>query len=148
MLKQVISAAAIAVFSGGLALAQTAGTTTGTSGSDGSAAGSSGFSSWDQTTRDAFFNNGQLRSETEVRSGWDALDAEQQAQIKTECQNMSASAGGTAGTQQQAGTNADSGGAVSNDTTASTTTDSAAGASGAMPDTMAMQQFCQQVGSF
>jgi hypothetical protein len=175
MIKRLLSTAAAVIFTSGVALAQTTSGGTGAGGTAGAgtmgAGGMSGFSSWDQTTRDAFFSGGSLRSETELQAGWDALDTAQQDQIRADCQAMSANAGGSGTTQTQAGASTTTGtgagatsgsgaGSTSSDTTASTTTGtgtgatagsgSATGATGTedMPDMAAMQQFCTHVQSF
>jgi len=119
MFNKLMTASAIVLVSGGLAMAQTSGTST-TTGAAGGGSEAAGFQ-WDQSSQDAFFNDGSLRGDEEVRSAFDALDTEQQAQLRSDCQQY-ASAGGTTGT----GT---TGGATTG--TGTTSTDSASGGTAA-----------------
>lgn len=154
MMRKLFSATAIVLFSSAMAFAQ--------SDTGASATMSGGIESWDQTTRDAFFGEGNtLRSETEIQSGWQSLDSTQQAQIRADCQSMRADAAGetptedTAGTSTTTETSPDITGSVTTDsTTTAPTTDSdvtaGADATGdmALPDMASVQQLCDQIESF
>lgn len=160
MKRSLLTATVLLMASSGLAFAQSA--PAGTA-SDSTAA----FSSWDQTTRDAFFSDDNaLRSSDELRSGWESLDAEKQAQIRADCSSLQASAGGAVTGSDTSGGMAAAPEGTSSETTASTTMDSTSSSGGAsmgsdsaaaggeasvgadMPDQASLQQLCDEIQSF
>lgn len=100
--------------------------------------------SWDASISDAFFVNvteGTLRSEEEIRTNWGGLSAEQQAQVRADCDTMTTTA--------SIGTN--TAGVDSNPTTSGTSGAGVAGpnlAGGSAPGTQlhAMNDLCDMVG--
>jgi predicted Fe-S protein YdhL (DUF1289 family) len=100
---------------------------------------------WEGPIADAFFDDvdaGTLRTDDELRSNWQNLTDEQQAQVRAHCLTVDTAAAApadtdtTAATTPSAGTDAGTtaattpGTSADTDTTASTTTPGAAGASG------------------
>lgn len=122
MSYRIVAALALSLGLSTAAFAQTSGTDT-TTGSGGETSGAATStmtlpSGWEGAIGDAFFSDsaaGTLRSEEEIRSNWGSLSADQQAQVRTECESRMAAAG--TDTQVQTG---------------STTTGSATTGSGAM----------------
>ncbi|MCY0096939.1 hypothetical protein [Hoeflea ulvae] len=151
MMRNILSATTIVLFTGVSAIAQTSTDATGAA---------SGSMSWDQTTRDAFFGDGAtLRSDSELRSGWNSLDTAQQAKVRADCEAMQTSGSAATSTEGTTGTDtaADSSSSSSDSSTsgtASTGTDSSAtaGASAtsdaAMPDMASMTQLCDQIKTY
>jgi hypothetical protein len=148
MTTKLISAAAIVLLSGTMALAQTS---TGTTATD--AMGR--YSAWDQTTRDAFFTNGTLRSTTDIQTGWTGLDATVQAKIRADCQEIQTEAGKSTGTTTDSGATATTGSTIDSQSGTQSTdstsgSDSGSGVSTAtpdmvMPDMASLVQLCEQV---
>jgi hypothetical protein len=121
MVKHALLALAVTLSLGGGAFAQTSsGSSTGntddsgsqtdtsgssqemdTSGTTGTAAGDHALPrTWEGDIGNAFFADPQgrtLRSQSEVQRNWSSLTAEQQAQVKVDCQNMSANSSTTTG---------------------------------------------------
>lgn len=145
MMKKLLSATAIVVFSSAAALAQTGTTAPQTPRADTTA----GITSWDQSTRDAFFSaDATLRPEAELRSGWQSLGADQQAEVRLYCDSVAANTTAGTGVTEDAGANA----AVvpPRETTGSLAAGAAAPGAAAManPDLTSVQQLCSNVQSF
>ncbi|MDF1609394.1 hypothetical protein PZ897_14510 [Hoeflea sp. YIM 152468] len=154
MMKNLASAATIVLFSGVSAIAQSTTDTTAT-------LSASGVAGWDQTTRDSFFSDDTtLRSDAEVRSGWDSLDSAQQARVRADCETLqgdgsaAATTQGSAGADTAADTSTATDGSSSSDssTTATAGTDTTAGADASttdmMPDMASMRQLCDQIKTY
>lgn len=132
----VIAASVLSLGLGSAAFAQSSsgssGTTDGTSTTSGSTTGGSATgqtgmpSGWDSTLSGAFFSDASgssLLSKDQIRQNWSSLTSEQQAQVKSDCSNMTASS--STGTSGTSGT---SGSAASTDTTTTSSTGTATGA--------------------
>jgi hypothetical protein len=144
MSYRIVAALALSLGLSTAALAQTDTTT-------GGAAGAGGEvmlpAEWQGDIASALFSDpqaGTLKSEEEIRSGWGSLSADQQAQVRSECETHMAAAGtGTDTMTGGASTDTTAGAATStDDTTAGASTDTTAGAStdttaGASTDTTA-----------
>lgn len=154
MFSKLMTATALVVVSGGLACAQTAGT----SSTNTQAAGTS--FQWDQTSQDSFFSDGALRSESEVRAAYNALDTAQKDQLKAECDadltgsaaSATGSTTGSGSTTGTASTTTSDGATTSGGTAAGSGTGAAAsgtsGTASSMPDAASMQQLCAQIQSY
>lgn len=170
MINRLMTASAIVLVSAGLAVAQTAAPETGAAPAGQDSSQSSTFQ-WDQTSQGAFFNDNAIRSDSDVRAAFDALDTEQQAQLRSDCQQFASAGTGGSGLGNGSSTGSAMGGATalggSADTTAgaapnasgtdNTQTSSTTGSAGtttsgtsasAMPDMASMEQLCAQVQSY
>ena len=152
MFTKLMTATAFVMVSGGLAFAQASGTGT-TSTTEG--AGSS--FQWDQTSHDSFFSNGALRSDSEVRAAYDALDAMKKDQLRAACDLDAAGAAGSATGTGTAGAStsgdASTSGATSGTSTGTATSGSIGTSAGtdsaaSMPDAASMQQLCAQIKTY
>jgi hypothetical protein len=166
-----MASAAVAQSSSGSTSGGTSGSASGTTSAapSGGSAGTPGMmemneaqrstmSNWPEPIRNALFSDASgstLRSQDEIKANWSKLTAEQQNQVKQDCNTMqTASAGGTAGASGGA-SGSTTAPKVSGETTASTTTGSTssgttAGTSGgasATGGTMTVAQLCTMVNS-
>jgi hypothetical protein len=93
MTRTIIAALALSLGLGTAALAQSSTTTTG---ADTSTSGSVTLpQAWQGDIAGTFFSDptaGTLKSDDEIKSGWSKLSADQQAQVKSDCQSHMASA--------------------------------------------------------
>jgi hypothetical protein len=152
MISKLMTATAIVLVSGGLAVAQTASGTTGTTtGAAGSSSEAAGFQ-WDQSAQDAFFNDGSLRSDEELRAAFDAMDSEKQAALRADCQQFASAGSATGGAT--GGTSGSTDTAASADTSSNTSggatgssSDMAAGSGAAGTDSTATSSTTGGTGS-
>ena len=135
MTPRIIAALALSLSLGTAALAQTS--TTGTDTSSGAATGATTTlpTGWEGDIANAFFSDptaGTLKSDEEIKTGFEGLSAEQQAQVKTDCENQMAASGTGTTTEETAATDTqmDSGAATdSSDQAASADTSGASDSS-------------------
>lgn len=143
MFNKLMTATALVVVSGGLAFAQASGT-----GSTSTEGAGTSFQ-WDQTSQDSFFSDGALRSDSEVRAAYDALDTAQKDHLKAACDaDATGSAASDTGATTGSGSTAGTAGTTTTD--GATTSGATAGADSAssMPDAASMQQLCAQIQSY
>ena len=100
-----------------------------------SATGNQTAGEWDSTISGAFYSDssaGTLRSESEIRTNWSSLSAEQQAQVRERCASMTAStetpgsglnSGGAGATPGGTTSAAGSAGSAGTDTTTTSSTE-------------------------
>lgn len=118
MIRRFMTASAIVLVSAGLAVAQTSGGATGTA----TGTMETGAFQWNQTSQGAFFTDGAIKSDGEIRAAFDALDTEQQAQLRSDCQRYASASGtGTGATGTTSTGSAMGGSTASTDTTGSAT---------------------------
>ena len=120
------------VFSLGLGTAAIAQTTPQVGTPTGGQGNSPALPQWDTSVNDAFFADttaGTLRSEEDIRANWSSLPAEQQAQVRADCDTMTTASVGTSAT------------GTGGDTTASGGADAGAGT-----QIQAMNDLCDMVG--
>ena len=147
-------ATALVVVSGGLAYAQTTGT------SSTSTQGADTCIPVEHTSHDSFFSDGALRSDSEVLAAYDALDTTQKDQLKAACDaDPTGSAGSAAGsttgsgsTTGAASTTRSDGATTSGGTPAGSGTGAAASGTSctasSMPYVASMQQLRAQIRCF
>jgi len=124
MYRTIVAALALSLGLGTAALAQSSTTGADTS-TSGAAAGSMTMpQGWQGTIADTFFSDpatGTLKSDTDIKSGWSKLSADQQAQVKSDCQSHMASAGtGTSGADKTTTSSTTANGSASTSGSAST----------------------------
>ena len=146
MTRTIIAALTLSLGLGTAALAQSSTTTTGADTSASTAGSVTLPQAWQGDISSTFFSDpaaGTLKSDEEIKSGWSKLSADQQAQVKSDCQSHMASA--TTGSGASTDKTQTSSTSTNTMASGSTSTGSGASAGGSADMTASMDKLCSTI---